>query len=160
METDDGDDKTALLWEAPGVVYQHRQELWDQMLIENWLKDRTMWAVIASYRLGCGYPEQMQHYEEFLAKVKRAPRVFWEMRRPVRAFMADALPTTSRWLWAGARGERVMRILTTESRVKPHAIGRHLAGDIPDRHKTRMQEQANRMPQWDGTRLRDWHKVK
>ena len=103
---------------------EHRQDLWDKTLIDGWIADWSMRKTIWHYRAGVGHPWQPEEGGDmtFFAPLKRAPRVMAEIFFNTRVFIAFALPTTNRWLYAGARGPRLLKIITTESRVLVKAV--------------------------------------
>lgn len=151
-------------------AHEVRQDLWDQLLIEGWLKESYMWIVFRDYAYGCGDYTQPGNIEkndiEYMAKVRRGIRTAWELKLPVRAFFDLALPTTNKWLWAGARGERVIKILTHESRVQGGVVDarrkKNQSRLSPNKYLVKVHEQQNnmRVDPHAGHRRSDWGKVK
>lgn len=147
-----------------------RQELWDRLLIEGWLDESYMWIVFWQYAYGRGDYSQVNNPEkndiEYMANVRRGIRNAFEKNLPVRAFFDLALPTTNKWLWAGARGERVMKILAQESRVQGCVANarrqKNRSRLSPNKHSVKLHEQQNnmRVDPHAGHRRSDWGKVK
>lgn len=149
-----------------------RQELWDQFLVEGWIADRKMWQVVMAYYYSRGDYELLHSHQDdvvkYMAAVRRGVRGAWECKMPVRAFFDLALPTTNKWLWAGARGERVTKILTSESRVAVKAVSSRYQKNQgrlgPNKQRQKLHDQQTSMAmlvdQHAGHRRSDWGKVK
>ena len=58
------------------MIFEHRQELWDQLLVEAWIDDKSMPSVLRAYRSGIGElwdgDKRSGHDIEFLKTVKRS----------------------------------------------------------------------------------------
>jgi hypothetical protein len=129
---------------SKGEIGQHRQDLWDQTLLSGWITESRMPTSLKAYMMGCGLQDNFPSLYDLLRwmrPLKRAPRDIGECLMPTRAFMALALPTTSRWLWAGLRGDRVLKHLSAESRVHAKVAHKRHASVADARY--RMKREAD-----------------
>lgn len=136
------------------------QQLWDLLLVDGWRGDWPI-AKVCAYWFRSQEIENTVDTIDCLAKIKRAPREPWELRMPVRAFVANVLPITSRWLWAGARGDRIMKILQGEQRIKiKRSSQKYESTKAKDAPPKELRGRYRYFDMHGGFRRSDWHKVK